>query len=56
MNPEQFVLKKELKYILKTITFYLEIDNHEEVNFNQVVLTFTLQWSEFELLNELLKV
>ena len=31
------------KSILKTITFYLEDDNTEEVDFNGETLTFTLQ-------------
>ena len=35
--------KKINKSVLKTITFYLEDDNNEEVVFNQETLTFTLQ-------------
>ena len=35
--------KKINKSVLNTITFYLEDDNNEEVNFNQETLTFTLQ-------------
>ena len=31
------------KSVLNTITFYLEADNHEEVDFNGETLTFTLQ-------------
>ena len=35
--------KKINKCVLNTITFYLEDDNNNEVNFNQETLTFTLQ-------------
>ena len=35
--------KKQNKSVLNTITFYLEDDNNEEVNFNGETLTFTLQ-------------
>ena len=35
--------KKINKSVLNTITFYLEDDNHEEVNFNGDTLTFTLE-------------
>ena len=35
--------KKMNKSVLKPITFYLEDDNHEEVNFNGEILTFTSQ-------------
>ena len=31
------------KSVLNRITFYLEDDNNEEVNFNEETLTFTLQ-------------
>ena len=31
------------KYILNAVTFYLEDDNNEEVNFNGETLTFTSQ-------------
>ena len=42
-EPETIHYTKINKSILNTITFYLEDDNNEEVNFNQEVLTFTLQ-------------
>ena len=42
-EPETFFYKKKNKSVLNTITFYLEDDNHEEVNFNGETLTFTLQ-------------
>ena len=35
--------KKINESVLNTISFYLEIDNHEDVNFNGETLTFTLQ-------------
>ena len=35
--------KKVNKNVLNTITFYLEDDNNEEVNFNGETLTFTQQ-------------
>ena len=35
--------KKINKSVLNTITFYLEDDNNEEVDFNGEILTFTLQ-------------
>ena len=41
-EPETIHYKKK-KFVLNTITFYLEDDNNEEVNFNQGALTFTLQ-------------
>ena len=31
------------KSVLNTITFYLEDDNNEELDFNQDTLSFTLQ-------------
>ena len=34
---------KKNKPVLNTITFYLEVDNKEEVDFNRETLTFTLQ-------------
>ena len=43
-NQRQFIIKKIKKSVLNTIVFYLEDDNHEEVNFNGETLTFTLQW------------
>ena len=42
-EPETIHHKKINKSILNTITFYLEDDNNEEVNFNSETLTFTLQ-------------
>ena len=35
--------KKRNKSVLNTITFYLEDDNDQEVNFNGETMTFTLQ-------------
>ena len=42
-QPETIHYKKINKSILNTVTFYLEDDNNEEVNFNGETLTFTLQ-------------
>ena len=42
-EPETIHYKKINKSILNTITFYLEDDNIEEVDFNGETLTFTLQ-------------
>ena len=42
-EPETIHYKKINKSVLNTITFYLEDDNNNEVNFNQETLTFTLQ-------------
>ena len=42
-EPETIHFKKINKSVLNTITFYLEDDNNEEVNFNGETLTFTLQ-------------
>ena len=42
-EPETNKYKKLNKSVLKTITFYLEDDNQEEVNFSGKTLTFTLQ-------------
>ena len=42
-EPETIHYKKTNKSVLNTITFYLEDDNNNEVNFNQETLTFTLQ-------------
>ena len=42
-EPETIHYKKINKSILNTITFYLEDDDDEEVNFNSEALTFTLQ-------------
>ena len=42
-EPKTIHYKKINKSILNTITFHLEDDKNEEVNFNQETLTFTLQ-------------
>ena len=42
-EPETIHYKKINKSVLNTITFYLEDDNNEEVEFNGETLTFTLQ-------------
>ena len=42
-QPETIHYKKINISVLNTITFYLEVDNNEEVDFNQETLTFTLQ-------------
>ena len=42
-QPETIYNKKTNKSVLKTITFYLEDDDNEEVDFNGETLTFTLQ-------------
>ena len=42
-QPETIHYKKINESVLNTITFYLEDDNNEEVEFNQETLTFTLQ-------------
>ena len=42
-EPESIHYKKLNKSVLNTITFYLEDDNNEEVDFNGETLTFTLQ-------------
>ena len=42
-EPGTIHYKKINKSVLNTITFYLEDDNNEEVNFNKETLTFTLQ-------------
>ena len=42
-EPETIHYKKINKSVLNTITFYLEDDNNEEVDFNQETLTFSLQ-------------
>ena len=41
-EPETIHYKKN-KSVLNTITFYLEDDNNEEVDFNGETMTFTLQ-------------
>ena len=42
-EPETIHYKKINKSVLNTITFYLEDENNEEVDFNHETLTFTLQ-------------
>ena len=42
-QPETIHYKKINKSVLNTITFYLEDNNNEEVDFNGETLTFTLQ-------------
>ena len=42
-QPETAHYKKKNKSASNSITFYLEDDNHEEVNFNGRTLTFPLQ-------------
>ena len=42
-QPETIHYKKINKSVLNTITFYLEDNDHKEVNFNGETLTFTLQ-------------
>ena len=42
-EPETIHYKKINKSVLNTITFYLEDDKNEVVNFNGETLTFTLQ-------------
>ena len=42
-EPETIHYKKINKSVLNTITFYLEDDHNEEVDFNGETLTFTLQ-------------
>ena len=42
-EPETILYKKINKSVLNTITFFLEEDNNDEVNFNGETLTFTLQ-------------
>ena len=42
-EPETTHYKKINKSVLTTKTFYLENDSHEEVDFSQETLTFTLQ-------------
>ena len=45
-EPEAIHYKKMNKSILNTITFFLEDDDNEEVDFNGETLTFTLQTIE----------
>ena len=43
VEPETVHYKEINKSVLKTITFYLEDNNHEEFDFNAETLKFTLQ-------------
>ena len=45
--PETIHYKTTNKSVLNTKTFYLEHDNHEEVDFNGETLTFTLLLVKF---------
>ena len=45
-EPETIHFKKLNKSVLNTVTFHLEDDNNEEVNFNGETFTFTLQMIE----------
>ena len=45
-EPETIHYKKINKSVLNTITFYLEYNNNEEVDFNGETLTFTLQMTK----------
>ena len=42
-EPETIHYKKINKSVLNTITFFLEDDNNEEVDFNGETLAYTLQ-------------
>ena len=42
-EPETTHYKKINKSVSNTITFYLEVDDNEEVDFNGETMTFTLQ-------------
>ena len=42
-EPETIHFKKLNKSVLNTMSFYLEDDNNEEIDFNGETLTFTLQ-------------
>ena len=42
-EPETVHDKKMNKFVLNTITFYLEDDNNDEIDFNGETLNFTLQ-------------
>ena len=45
-EPETIHYTKINKSVLNTITFFLEDDNNEKVNFNGETLTFTLQMTK----------
>ena len=42
-KPETIHYKKINKSVLNTVTFYLEDNDHKEIDFNGETLTFTLQ-------------
>ena len=42
-EPKKIQFNKMNESVLNSITFYLEDDNHEEVDFNGETLTFTIQ-------------
>ena len=46
-EPETIHYKKINKSVSNTVTFYLEYDNNEEVDFDGQALTFTLQMIKF---------
>ena len=46
-ETETILYKNITKPVLNSITFYLEDDNDDEVNFNAETLTFTLQMIKF---------
>ena len=41
-QPETILYRKKYKSVMNTIIFYIENDDHEEVNFNEETLFFTL--------------
>ena len=41
-KPETILFKKINRFVLNTLTFYLEDDRNEEFNFNGDTLTFTM--------------
>ena len=44
INLKQLFIRKTNKFVLNTITFHKEDDNHEGVIFIGETFTFTLQW------------
>ena len=53
-ESETIPFKKMNKSVLNTTTFYLEDTNHEEVDYNDETLTFTLQIVKIYYLSDLL--
>ena len=45
-EPKTIHYEKRNKSVFNTITFHLEGDNNEEIDFNQETLTFTLQMNK----------